>query len=362
IKKNFVVTNDTALLKELNTTIKSLVNELSTKPTSLTRWKRWHYLINYLNQNWEVKIYITEGDWYASQDLQRLKYNNDGTLANCDIPCVWKEKRLRYWVPSEELKTADALFCVNRPNLPIRKGWEGQKFINYNLEPVQHDFGRFDILVTFEEFSDVPTSYIRMDHNEWRRKKPFNVTSLSPNSTFISFIASHWTEFRETWIPTLQAHVPVASFGKVYPNTPWDSECINFEWFEMKNCIISKYPFYLAIENSQVQDYSTEKLWDTFKLGVVPVIWGAPNTRSYLPHPKSAIFIDDFPNVEELANYLKYLVGNETAYLEYHQWRTMKTWPEEFEKKAYMSMWNMECNVCKEVARLRIVKGLTDEM
>ncbi|RHZ77166.1 hypothetical protein Glove_184g14 [Diversispora epigaea] len=297
-----------------------ILDELTIKPESLTGWKRRHYLTRDLNQNQEVRIFITRGDWYTDQDLKRLKYTNNGTLANCDIPCVWKEEHPDNWI-SKELKTADALFCVNSPNLPKQKGWEGQKFIEYSLE-VNYAPGPFDILVTFKESSDVPT------------------------------------KFRKTWIPTLQAHIPVASYGTVYTNTQWDPECEGLPWFDLKNCVISKYPFYLAIENSQVQDYSTEKLWDTFNLGIVPVVWGAPNTRSYLPHPKSAIFIEDFPNVESLANYLKYLVGNETAYLEYHQWRNLKTWPEEFEKKAYMSMWNMECNVCSEVARLRVLKNL----
>ncbi|CAG8804805.1 188_t:CDS:1, partial [Racocetra fulgida] len=45
------------------------------------------------------------------------------------------------------------------------------------------------------------------------------------------------------------------------------------------------------IENTENQDYSTEKLWDAFRLGVVPIIWGAPNSRTYIPDPKSAIFI-----------------------------------------------------------------------
>ncbi|CAG8808466.1 1254_t:CDS:1, partial [Cetraspora pellucida] len=79
--------------------------------------------------------------------------------------------------------------------------------------------------------------------------------------------------------------------------------------------------------------------------------------RSYIPHPKSAIFIEDYPNVEDLANHLKYLVKNKTAYLEYHQWRSTKVWSEGFERKVYMSLRNLGCNICKEVARLRIIEG-----
>ncbi|RIB10529.1 Glycosyltransferase Family 10 protein [Gigaspora rosea] len=153
---------------------------------------------------------------------------------------------------------------------------------------------------------------------------------------------------------------------RIFPASNWnihpDCEALekntkdHYEDFNAKDCIIEKYPFYLSIENSQEPDYSSEKLWDPFKLGVVPIVWGAPNTRSYLPHPKSAIFIEDYPNVEDLANHLKYLVENKTAYLEYHQWRTMTNWSDGFEKKAYMSMYNMECNICKEVARLRVIE------
>ncbi|CAG8848366.1 25676_t:CDS:1, partial [Racocetra persica] len=160
------------------------------------------------------------------------------------------------------------------------KEWKGQKIIQYTLEPKTycphcHDTTHlFDIHATYDENSDIPTSYVRMDTEKWRSIVPFNITKLTPNSTFISFIASHWTEFRRGFIPNLEKHIPVASFGGVYHNTDWYPECLS----KSKKCIISKFPFYLAIENCQEKDYSTEKLWDVFSLGVVPVIWGAPNT------------------------------------------------------------------------------------
>ncbi|CAG8831530.1 2758_t:CDS:2, partial [Racocetra persica] len=129
-----------------------------------------------------------------------------------------------------------------------------------------------------------------------------------------------------------------------------ESTSQHYEDFRAKNCIIAKYPFYLAIENTKEQDYSTEKLWDAFKLGVVPII--------YLIVALTYRTLNrDYPNVEDLANHLKYLVENKTAYLEYYQWRTTKTWSEEFKKKAYINLHNMKCNICKEVSRLRIIEG-----
>ncbi|CAG8758403.1 14627_t:CDS:1, partial [Racocetra persica] len=337
-----------------------LIRQLKIKPTNIAEWKKRHYITGYLNKNQKVKIYVSRGDWYIYQDYLELKYKHDETLINCDVPCIWKAKEIQN-LTSEELKSADGLFCVNQPGLPKEKAWKGQKFIQYTLEPKTHcpqchdKTHLFDIRATYDENSDIPTSYVRMDTEKWRTVVPFNITKLTPNSTFISFIASHWTKFRGEFIPKLEKHIPVASFGGVLRNTDWYPECNGLSHFKSKNCIISKFPFYIAIENCQEKDYSTEKLWDAFSLGVVPVIWGAPNTRLYLPHPKSAIFIEDFKDAKALADYLKYLVTNETAYLEYHKWRTMKL-SDEFEKKSYMSMCNLECNVCREVARLRIIE------
>ncbi|CAG8824639.1 10696_t:CDS:2 [Gigaspora margarita] len=304
----------------------ALVDKLKVKPTTFIEWKQRHHITSYLNNNQKVKVYITKNiEWY---DVLGPRYRNNEISVKCDVPCFWKERHLDQ-VDPEELKTVDALFCVNKPNLPKEKAWKGQKLIHFTLEPKTHcqkchdKNDLFDIRATFDEDSDIPTSYVRANFESWRTQQPFNVTKLSPNSTFISFIASHRTEFRESWIPTLQAYIPVASF-----------------------------------ENCQEKDYSTEKLLDPVYLGVVPVIWGAPNTRSYLPHPKSAIFIDDYPNVEALANHLKYLVKNQSAYLEYHTWRTMN-FSDGFMKKLYLNVYNLECNVCREIARLRIIEGRT---
>nr|NP_001027791.1 alpha3-fucosyltransferase [Ciona intestinalis]CAD61049.1 alpha3-fucosyltransferase [Ciona intestinalis] len=87
---------------------------------------------------------------------------------------------------------------------------------------------------------------------------------------------------------------------------------------------ISKYRFYLSFESGyHCHDYITEKLWvNALASGAVPVVWGAPkaDVEAVTP-PKSFIHVDDFKNAKELAEYLNYLSANDTAYLEYLQWR-----------------------------------------
>jgi hypothetical protein len=37
------------------------------------------------------------------------------------------------------------------------------------------------------------------------------------------------------------------------------------------------------MENSITKDYFTEKLWDGFKAGCVPIYMGPPNTKDFIP-------------------------------------------------------------------------------
>ena len=53
---------------------------------------------------------------------------------------------------------------------------------------------------------------------------------------------------------------------------------------------------------------------------VVPIVWGAKKSDYEVPE-KSVIFMEDFESMDVLADYLEYLEKNDTAYLEYFQWR-----------------------------------------
>lgn len=81
-----------------------------------------------------------------------------------------------------------------------------------------------------------------------------------------------------------------------------------------------KYGFYLAFENSNCRDYVTEKFFNVLGRNVIPVVYGAPN-YTHLAPPHSHINVDDFENVEILANYLNQLQNDVKRYLEYFEWK-----------------------------------------
>ena len=104
-----------------------------------------------------------------------------------------------------------------------------------------------------------------------------------------------------------------------------------------------KYKFYLALENSNCQDYITEKFWMSIMEGTVPIVFGAKKS-SYLklvPEHSFIHFDEDFrisyqqkqknqkksifdQKLEELKDYLEFLLDekNSKFYDKYFEWRS----------------------------------------
>jgi hypothetical protein len=83
--------------------------------------------------------------------------------------------------------------------------------------------------------------------------------------------------------------------------------------------LYASYKFVIAIENSNCEDYVTEKLIDALSSTSVPIVAsrnGKPDYTRFAPN-HSYINAYDYKSAKELAAYLTYLSNNETAYNEY---------------------------------------------
>lgn len=72
-----------------------------------------------------------------------------------------------------------------------------------------------------------------------------------------------------------------------------------------KTALLQHYKFSICYENMHdIKGYVTEKIFDCFAAGCVPVYWGASNITDYIPKD---CFIDrrDFQSIEELHHFLK---------------------------------------------------------
>lgn len=68
--------------------------------------------------------------------------------------------------------------------------------------------------------------------------------------------------------------------------------------------ILSRFKFSLCFENCEIPGNISEKIFDCFKAGCVPIYWGAPDITNYI---SNKCFIDyrKFKNYKDLANFLK---------------------------------------------------------
>lgn len=75
--------------------------------------------------------------------------------------------------------------------------------------------------------------------------------------------------------------------------------------------IYLKHDFSFIFENSNAElGGITEKIWDSLAAGCIPIYYGAPNVRKYIPH---ACYIDyrDFKNLDTLYNYISEMTFEE---------------------------------------------------
>lgn len=91
----------------------------------------------------------------------------------------------------------------------------------------------------------------------------------------------------------------------------WPASLQNY-WgpIDKKIDIMKYYKFNFCYENVSATGYISEKIFDVFQAGTVPVYLGAPNVRDYIP---KNCFIDssDFSDERSLYAYLKNMPRNE---------------------------------------------------
>lgn len=115
---------------------------------------------------------------------------------------------------------------------------------------------------------------------------------------------------------------------------------------------LGKYTFALCFENIILKGWITEKIFDCFFVGTIPIYWGAPDIQEYIP-PECFIDMRNFKNYEELKNYLKSLTSedvlrykeNARKYLESPQFRP-------FSKESFVELF---CRILEKDASVKLL-------
>ena len=221
------------------------------------------------------------------------------------------------------------LIHLPKPKLPVDMN-PNQTWVYHSWESPYSDRGRIvgnDPFLVHATWSYNRKSDIVTPYGYYRPGVAMTNTTKSPTewvkgkTKLIIWIASNcgstsWP--RMGFVKELNKHIPVDTYGACGP-----LKCNQRQSPKCKGDLLRPYKFFLALENSECDDYITEKLWDKpLKHGVVPIVYG-PNRKVYeeLAPPNSFIYIGDYKNIQELANYLKLLDSNPELYAKYLEWQ-----------------------------------------
>ncbi|XP_012221877.2 alpha-(1,3)-fucosyltransferase 10 [Linepithema humile] len=188
----------------------------------------------------------------------------------------------------------------------------------------------FNYSSTFSRFSDVPLTLLDLPGLEeliatsyYVPTKEKSVFMHTENLAPVLYIQSDCdtASDRDHYVIELMKHIRIDSYGACVNNAQFDDRFKN-NYLDILNnreflSFVAKYKFTIAFENAVCDDYVTEKLWRPLVVGSVPIYYGSPSFKDWLPNNKSAISILDFASPVELANFLHKLVRDDSAYEEY---------------------------------------------
>ena len=163
------------------------------------------------------------------------------------------------------------------------------------------------------------------------------------------------------------------SFGRCLTNMPRSARA------DTKIDTLRRYKFCVAVENSEMPHYVTEKIFDSFVAGCVPVYFGAPNIYDYIPHRDAIIDVRALGGARQAAEEIARLAADDDAYARKHAWRDdPESWGAGFkalEKRAWRDgvgpfekcelTWTVDsfeisdphmrrqCAICREVAEFQ---------
>ena len=155
---------------------------------------------------------------------------------------------------------------------------------------------------------------------------------------------------REKYAAELKRYIPVDIVGG----------CVRKKFDKSKQSnlymgrLLRSHKFYLAFENSICSDYITEKLWSHLSHGIVPIVLGGADYKTFLP-PHSYIDVKDYSSPKALATYLHKLDNNDTLYNEYFAWERNYTCYKGVPGKSH------SCDICKFInENLNITNTISD--
>ncbi|MFQ6649267.1 hypothetical protein Gotur_023527 [Gossypium turneri] len=198
----------------------------------------------------------------------------------------------------------------------------------------------YDIVMTTSLSSDVPVGYFSWaEYDIMAPVIPKTEQALA--AAFISNCGAR--NFRlEALVGLEKANIKIDSYGGCHRNRNGKVDKVE---------ALKRYKFSLAFENSNEEDYVTEKFFQSLVAGTIPVVVGAPNIEDFAPYPGSVLHIKELAEVQSVANRMKYLAENPDAYNQSLRWKYEGP-SDSFKALLDMSAVHSSCRLCIHLATI----------
>lgn len=113
--------------------------------------------------------------------------------------------------------------------------------------------------------------------------------------------------FRQTFFHELSNYKFIASGGRFANNIGGP--------VKDKLKFITKYKFNIAIENSSVEGYTTEKIIEPLSAATIPIYWGNKLIEKEI-NPEAFINLHNFTSIDSAISYIKKIDSNKNLYLQ----------------------------------------------
>ncbi|KAK7319869.1 hypothetical protein RJT34_04597 [Clitoria ternatea] len=198
----------------------------------------------------------------------------------------------------------------------------------------------YNIVMTTSLSSDVPVGYFSWaEYDIMAPVKPKTENALA--AAFISNCGAR--NFRLQALEALEnLKIMIDSYGGCHRNR--DGRVDKVE-------TLKRYKFSLAFENSNEEDYVTEKFFQSLVAGTIPVVVGPPNILDFAPSPDSILHIKELEDAESVAKSMRYLAGNPKAYNHSLRWKYEGP-SDSFKALVDMAAVHSSCRLCIHLATI----------
>ena len=171
------------------------------------------------------------------------------------------------------------------------------------------------------------------------------------NNKAVWFVSHCQTKSRrEHYVREMQKVMGIDIFGACGKDTPQLCPKNSGHLDECHEQTTEKYMFYLAFENTFVEDYVTEKVFRWFNMDIIVVVRGGANYSRILP---SGSFVDasDFETPVKLGQYLAELAQDKVRYIEYLKRKDMY-----YSTDKFVPVQEANCKLCESLNNLETHK------